>query len=659
MIRRLFSRAVASLLLGMAVAGAVAMSASPVGAQVRPDSVRRAPPDSVQQDTAAIRAAQDSVREAAAKAAAKAAEDSVRNALAQARLDSIYRAKLADTLKAPFAHFETADQAEFTDRLRFTRDEILSSGATNLADLLDYVPGVTTFRTRWITGMHVAALNGDFHRMRVFFDGIERDPIEARQGRVLDLADIPLWNLDEIVIERMPGEIRVWLRGWTVRKTTPYTRVDIFTGDLNTNGFRALFARRFGNGFALQFVGQQTATQTGRVSMFPTGEARVGSGDGDQQVIDVRTGWARGKLTIDGQATGIARTRDSQLAREGYTDLPSFKGSRREGYARIAYGDSLRGFFTQALVGVLRTRLQGNAGVDTIVLDTTEVEPASRDTVRAQTQQLVTAGYRAEWWHASLLDRVRPVSGTSYHAPAVRAGLGRGRLTLMGYAERRSLDSLSEVDLSAVARPLPWLSLIASQSWRSPIDDTTRNASSSTRLETAVRFAGLWFGGGVMRDGATQYASFAPNGASPERFPSVATSGLVASVRGPLYKDLRLDVNFIRWDQAQYERPRMAVHSELALISSWLSRFPRGQFGINTRIIYDMRAGVPFYWGAGVEPIASLPSHVVTGLLEIRIQSMTLFYQYRNLTGQDYEQFPGLTMPPAVQMYGMRWEFWN
>ena len=43
---------------------------------------------------------------------------------------------------------------------------------------------------------------------------------------------------------------------------------------------------------------------------------------------------------------------------------------------------------------------------------------------------------------------------------------------------------------------------------------------------------------------------------------------------------------------------------------------------------------------------------MLTGLLEIRIQSATLFYQYRNLTGAAYEQIPGLTMPPAVQMYG-------
>ena len=445
--RRLLAGAATWLLLVVGSFALVAWAPVRLSAQARTDTTK--PP----QDTAALRAARDSVR----KAQEKAAEDSVRNELAQARIDSIYRAKLADTIKAPFAHFEKPDQVEFSDRLRFSRDRILSSGAVNLADLLDYVPGVTTYRSRWITGIHVAAVNGDFQRIRVFFDGIERDPIEARGGKVLDLADIPLWNLDEVIIERVPGEVRVWLRGWTVQKTTPYTRVDIFTGDLNTNGFRAIFGRRWRNGFSLQFVGQQVATQTGRVSVFGADIAELGSGDGDQQVLDLRTGWSKGKLTIDGQATGIARTRDSQAAREGFTALPSFKGARREGYVRVAYGDSLRGFFTQALAGMLRTRLQGNAGIDSSLSGTVDTT-LTRDTVRARTQHLLTVGYRAASWHVSLVDRVRPVSGTLYHAPAFRAGIELGRkLSVMAYGERRSLDSLSEFDVSGVARPLPWL----------------------------------------------------------------------------------------------------------------------------------------------------------------------------------------------------------
>ena len=476
-----------------------------------------------------MRAAQDSAR----KAAEQASADSVRNELAQARIDSIYRARQADTLKAPFAHFERPDQPELTDRLRFTREQILSSGAINLADLLDRVPGITTFRTRWLTGLHVAALNGDFRRIRVFLDGDRARSDRGTQGRRARPCGHPALESRRGRHRTRAGRsARLAARVDRARKTTPYTRVDIFTGDLNTNGFRGLFARRFANGFVAPVrraagrdadgarVGVPHRRRNRRVGRRrPAGDRRA-------------HGWARGKLTIDAQATGIARTRDSQPAREGYTNLVSFKGSRREGYGRIAYGDSTRGFWTQALVGVLRTRLQGDASADTVTADTTGAEPASRDTVRARTQQLFTVGYRAPWWHASLVDRVRPVEGTSYHAPAFRAGLGRERFTLMAYGERRSLDSLSQLDMSALVRPLPWLSLVASQSWRSPINDTTRTSSSSTRVEAAVRFRRLWFGGGVMREGATQYASFAPIWRTAGRAANaIATTGVVASVR--------------------------------------------------------------------------------------------------------------------------------
>ncbi len=589
--------------------------------------------------------------------ARRAAEDSVRNALAQARVDSIYRARLIDTLKAPLAHFERPDQAELSERLRFSREAILQSGAVNLADLLDRVPGVTTFRSRWLAGMHAAAYNGDFGRVRIFFDGIERDPIEARNGGTLDLTDIPIWNLDEIVVERVAGEVRVWLRGWTVRRTTAYTRVDIVTGDLNTNGFRGIFARRFGNGLSLQFVGQQMATQSGRVSAFTTSETSRGAGDGDVKFVDMRLGWARGRFTADVHGIAMSRVRDPQTAREGFTDLPAYRGARREGYARLAYGDSARGFWTQAIVGALTTRLQGIAGV----VDEGDTSVVNSDTLRTRTQQLFVAGYRARGWHVSLLDRVRPVAGTVFHAPAIRAGLGNARLGLAAYGERRGLDSLTQVDLSAWARPTSWLRMVASQSRRTPDDDTLRTPLSSTRAEVALRLGRLWFGGGVVREGATEYASPVMLGAPETLVPTVATTGVVGSVRGALYKDIHLETQVIRWDVPQFSRPRMSVRNEIALVSNWLSRFPKGQFTINARVIHDVRDPVPFYWTSSAGPTQRVAddAQVVTAQLEIRIQSASIFYQYRNLTGRAYEQIPGLTMPPAVQIYGVRWEFWN
>jgi hypothetical protein len=372
--------------------------------------------------------------------------------------------------------------------------------------------------------------------------------------------------------------------------------------------------------------------------------------------MELRAGWARGRFTVDVQGSGTSRNRDPHTAREDYTDLPAFKGGRREGFARVAYGDSARGLWTQAIVGALRTRLEGIPATGTS-RDTT----LSSDTTRTRTQQIFVLGYRASKWHVSAIDRIRPVSGTSYHAPAVRAGLGDDRYALSAYAERRPLDSLSEVDLTARARPLSWLAFVATQSRRTPVNDTSRKALSSTRIEGAMRVGRLWLGGGVLRDGATRFASPVLLGAPETIIPTVGANGFVVTGRGPLYKDVSIDVQAIRWDVAQYSRPRMSVRTEIALTSNWLRRFPKGEFTINARVTHEQRDPVPFFWTSSTGPTqrVALQSQVVTGLLEIRIQSATIFYQYRNMSGVAYEQIPGLTLPPQIQMYGVRWEFWN
>ena len=578
-----------------------------------------------------------------------------------ARTDSLRRAIAADTIKPPLARFERPDDFESSPRLRFSREEILSSGAINLADLLDRVPGVTTYRSGWIAGVHAASFAGDTRRLRLFVDGVEMDAIEPRNGGTIDLTDVPLWTLDELIVERAAGEVRVWMRTWTVERTTPYTRVDIFTGDLNSNAFRGLFARRWRNGVLMQLGGQQAATQTGRENAFTGAERSGGRGDGTVQGFMARIGWSKRRVSVDLFANATARERDPHTSREGFTDLLAYKGSRRDGYLRVGYGDTLRGFWSQALVGVVRTRLEG-VGDSIAPVDTTVV--VETDTIRGRTQQLLAVGYRASRWSVSATDRVRPINGTSFHAPAIRARLGGSRYAIGVFAEANGVDSTRRVDFSARAQPFPWLILTGAGSSRSPDSATGRVSGNTLRAEAALRVGRLWIGGGLIRDDAYRFESPVILGTPAALLSSVGAQGVLVSATGRLYKDLRVDVQAIAWDGSQYNRPELHVRTELALISDWRRRFPRGEFSINARVWHELRDGVPFFYATAVG--SSTPdvriterANVVTGLLELRIQRATLFYQYRNLTGGAYEQIRGITMPPAVQMYGVRWEFWN
>lgn len=631
----------------LAVLGGGASSAR---AQVRPDTLRK--PDSVR--TRVPVAAQDSSRPTVSPAA-----DSAARARARVVADSIAKIKAGDTIRAPLAQFELPRNTETVDRLRWRGDSILGSGAVNLADLLDRIPGVTTYRSGWFAGLHGASFNGDASRIRIFLDGVELDAIEPRNGGMLDLTDVPIWNLDEVVLERAPGEVRVWLRSKTVTSTTPATRVDIFTGDLNTNAFRGFLARRWRSGAVLQLGGQQIATQSGRVSSFggTEGSTRLRS-DGESQSFYARAGWARGKLSVDAFANAISRERDAHTPRTDFLALPAFKGQRREGYLRVGYGDTTRGFWTQAIVNAARTKQQGR---DTTIVSEGDTVVVEGDTIRGQTQQVVAVGYRGGWWTASLTNRMRPRAGSLDHAPVARAQAQWWKLDAGAWVERNGRDSTDRTDLFARLRPLPWLSLVVGRSSRSPDDTTGRSGASTLRAEAAVRFKRLWLGGGLVRDDATVYGTLPLLGPSPAVIAANPATGLTVSANGRLYKDVYVDVQAVSWDAAQFNRPKTQIRTEIALISEWRRKFPKGQFGFNARLIFDSRSGVPFFYGPDENPLTwtTEPAQVATGLLEIRIQRGTLFYQYRNLTGGQYEQIRGITMPPAVQMYGVRWEFSN
>lgn len=641
-------------LLRLLVSLAAMVPIAAAGAQVKPDSTKRT--DSV---TVAAPGAPTATPPAANAADDSVAQEARMRARILARSDSIRRVMAGDTIKAAMARYEPPRSLEVTERLRWRRDSILATGALNLADLLDRVPGITSYRSGWLAGMHAASFNGDGSRIRVFLDGVEMDGVEPRNGGMLDLTDVPLWNLDEVQIERAAGEVRVWLRSMTVTSTTPLTRVDIFTGDLNTNAFRGFLSRRWRNGFAFQFGGQQIATQSGRVSALGGQETtkRLRS-DGELQSFYLRMGWARNRWSADVFANAISRERDGHTPRKDYLALPGFTGQRRDAYLRLGYGDTTKGLWSQALVSALRTQQQGE---DTTLVSGTDSVFIEGDTIRGQTQHVVAVGYRASWWSASLTNRLRPTNGTLRQAPVARAQLTWWKLDAGAWVERSGRDSTDRSDLFARLRPLPWMTVIVGRSTRTPADTTGRPAGTSLRGEAAIRYKGLWLGGGVLRDAGTSYGTIPLVGAPPGVIASNPATGITASVHGRLYKDLVLDVQAISWDAAQYNRPKTQFRTELAVVSQWLRKFPKGQFGFNARLILDSRSGVPFYYGPDEDPAKwnTEPAMVATGLLEIRILRGTLFYQYRNLSGGQYEQIRGITMPPAVQLYGVRWEFSN
>jgi hypothetical protein len=603
--------------------------------------------------------------------------------------------RLADTIKAPMPAWAMPANTDVIERFRWSREELLSTGAMTLVDLFDHVPGLTTFRTSWLAGMHTAAFQGDFRRVRVFMDGLELDAPDPRNDGVADLTDISLTALDEVMIERAAGEVRVWLRSWTVRNVTPYTRTDIFTGDLNTNAFRGMFGRRFLNGALLQFTLQQAETTRGAGAAglglggggfgggFGGGGPRGITGDGEVQHLTARVGWARGQFAIDGYLMNTRRTRDSTGADPTAWALPAFAGSRRDAYVRAGYGDPQRGLHLQAIAGTLRTTLdldeRGTAAAPIPIGGADDDAPVI-DSTRQRSQRLLQAGYGFGRARVSAFGRWRTIEGRQEFLPGVQLQADRGWLRGTLHGERMGLDSSLRVDATVRAALRPWLVGTVAHSVLRPDDDTDRVDEQMFRVEGALGWRGRWVTGGfvsqafsgvadsltgVLLRGFTIPRLLTPyrTDSTAFRLQAAANTGLTFGAHLPVYKDVRLELQGTRWNSAREYRPQTHARAALILQSEWRSRFPRGHFGINARFMHEYRSAVTFVdadaLGTASPRREVEGSNVGIALLEIRIQQATLFYQFRNVYGAQYAQVPGVPMPPPFQVYGVRWSWFN
>ena len=639
------------LLLG---AVGLSISASAASAQTRADSLR----------AASLRA--DSLRRAAAPVDTARPRvpllDSAAQARAQRRIDSIAAFRRGDTIKAPLAQFEKPLSLDVDERLRFNRNQILTSEATNLSELLAMVPGVTHYASGWLASAHLASYAGDFSRVRVFMDGIEMDANDPRSNGIPDLIDVHLWLLDEVVIERTAGEVRVWCRTASTTRMTPYTRTDVFTGDLNTNGFRALFGRRFRNGMLLQVNGEQFATQQGRQSQFGTTTA-VGKGDGGNQTLNARAGYARRKWSADVYGLVTTRDREAQAGTDSTPPVIAYKGARREVSTRLAYGDTASGLWSQVVFNSLRTRLEGlRAKADT---DTT----IHSDTTRSRDQKMFAIGYRTNSLQLSFTERLRTFNGRAWSSPAIRAGYTSPWLSAGVFAERQAIDSSRHIDGSVRVSPVPWATASFGQSVRAfddgtAVDSSRRRNETQTRVEGGVSWRDKWLTVGAIRQSTfLQKPPTLVTGSSTSRFFAEASTGLTFGAHGKIYRDIGLDLQGVRWDNAIFYRPQFSTRTDVALVTNWLSRFPRGEFGVNLHVIHELRDPIPFSYTNETNKqqvaVTSLRAQIYTTLFEIRIQRAVIFYHFHNMSGQRYELLPGIVMPRQVQMYGVRWDFWN
>jgi hypothetical protein len=541
-----------------------------------------------------------------------------------------------DTIMAPLARAEFPMTVDAAGRYHWMREELFAGGGLTLLELLERVPGATGFRSGWIASpAHVTWLGGG-GRVRVFYDGIEIEPFDARTGGLLELGEIQLWTLEEVLVERGADELRVHVRSWRVDRTSTASRTDVFTGDEDTNLYRGFIGRRFAHGEALQAGFQQYGT------------SGIPSGGGDELSLVARLGWAGKRASIDGFGIRARRQRNVQSRDDGY-QIPRVNFIRRDAYARLGTGDPDRGGWAQV---VLASQAFTRERIDPVGIPLDSIEDN-----RSRNQLVAAIGWSADILRASLTSRTYS-GGDGFQSVAGRIAIDHRLGAVAALAEWRDGDSSSLGEVAARFTPFSFLSLGGTAAVRRAAGGVDAEDVLSARGEVALRLGQVWLTGGIVTLDSIHVTA-------PTIFDSTfiandegRATALFGGVRGRVWRAIHADVFAFRWERQGFYRPQLQVRSEVYVRTRWLKKFPSGQFGALLSVRHDYRDGISFPRSTG--PLVARSSHELTSLLEIRLVDAVLFWRQRYTIGQQANEFvPGYAVPRQTTLYGVRWDFWN
>jgi hypothetical protein len=556
-----------------------------------------------------------------------------------------------DTIKAPLAHAETPQLVGIGAQYHWTRDQMFQTGAINLLDLLKLIPGVTAFRAGWITSPQYAAYLGNPARVRYFYDGVEVEPLDPRSPGTLDASEVQLFALEDVSVERGADELRVYLRTWRVERTATNTRVDVLTGDEGTNLYRGFYGKRYGNGMALQFAGQQYGTNSD-----PT------IGGGDELSLTGRLGWAQGPWSIDAYAIRSSRTRDEEdvdIAGNVSGGVPEQDRTRTDAYLRAGYGDPDSGSWAQVLFSS-QTFAENSAFHPAL-----DFAPAdSADTTLSAKQLVATGGFTRWGLRLSAADRLHMMPNGTFNSLEARAAYERKQLAVSFFADYRGPDTTSTEEASARFTPVDFFSLSGAVTHRHG-GGIGGGEQVGVRLEAGLKVFNAWLTGGILRRDATLVPGLPAYDTSFAAQRAAAATGIFGTIRGKFYKDVGADVWGVRYSNNGYYRPQVQTRESLYLDTKWLSRFPSGNFGFYGSIAHEYRQNVLFPTSTSAETFDenatfALFSHVLVATVEIRILDAVIFFHSTyGINPPIYEIVPGYAQPRQLLTYGVRWQFWN
>lgn len=542
-------------------------------------------------------------------------------------------------------------------------DQIMSSGATNLAELVALVPGVVTLQGGdYGTPLAVSAFGVAGGRVRIIRDGFEVLPLE---GGVTNLAGVGLAGIQEVRLERQPGELVIRMQSIRYDDARPYSLVEAGTGDYNTNLLRGTFAdpTALGGSVALALERVDTQGPGGQEPGSNSGSwlrYELHHGDAAGLAVDLRrtktntdvTDYAASITRTDWSVRGSARLAEG-LTGEAYWGRSTHKvDDPRDAY--LTEGGTVsqtglraawrrEGFFANA-----DWRRFGGSGLPTKRLDLT-----------AGGESPVFGGFSGELDRESWPGRVT----TDKTLRAWTSPLG-GVLTLFGSWESGSHGART----GALEDVIPADSAKAAQV---AADTTTPGPLFHFSDRTATRLGAQlsWRGATLSAARLSLKAdSLLPLGLAMDRgtapLPGGKRSGweAVATLPLPILSGLSVQGSYQQWDSAWSYLPKRIYDGALVFhntflptgdLELWTTLGVRGHDPMDVRLMTttdtgdSVLAGVPFY--------QSWYFH-----LQVRVVTVRVFIDWENFTiRRNLQDFPGRVLPMTRATYGVRWNLWN
>lgn len=521
---------------------------------------------------------------------------------------------------------------------------LLDEGAISVIDLLNRVPGVTTFRSGVLLQQESAtALGGGADRLVVEWDGFVLDPLTSAS---LDLSAVRLSHLKRVEVERRPDALVIRLFNDEPTDARPYSRIEAGVGQPEANLFRGvLLVPRFlfgPFGFAVERVDLQ--------------------GAGRSQPANVFNGWVRWGILSERRGLEFTFRNDALAREQGSPEAADI--SRRDlvvrGRTRLGINGVAEAYFGRSTVSYEQT--------DTEIPDSLRLN---------QDLSVRQAGLRMAWtldrigadgalrWRdderlpsldLELNTRLRPIDRVSIDAGLVNQRWDGGLGATSWYA-------------SASVTPVTWLTAFGSfgdgrRAARSRVDSipvpnkTTRQVG---RGGVEVRFGRFRAAMAGVRMSADSIPLFRfPGDSIVDAVGAGTVTGWEASGSLPLIGDwLSMEAAWSSWVSGV--RPIYTPASNgRATIRIHTAPLESGNFELNARLDARQRGELAAGPLEPDGPFAVVPARtLLDAYLEMRIIDIRIWLRFDDMAGNDVEDLPGLFIQGPRVFYGVKWNFWN